>query len=346
MNKIYFLRAHKTKSGGAEVYLSRLVESLWAQSIECETIHSPIPRFLPSWLRVVLFNIYLCRTKKSRFYFSLERVSCPDIYRAGDGVHKVFLATENKSKTNPLHWVYLYLERQCFLNAKKIIANSEMVKKQILDNFAVNEEKIEVIHNGVNVISFDKSKAFSLLAKEFNIKIEDKILLYVGSGFKRKGVDAYLQILSRLKNQKFKAFIVGKERNLAYYTKLAEVLGLAEKVFFTGSRLDVNNFYSISDIFLLPTRYEPFSNVVLEAMSFKTVAITTRQNGASEALESKFIMDDSEDESIVDVIDELLDSEQMLEQIKGSHFKKVTHEFSLNLNVQRTLCLIKKVMES
>jgi UDP-glucose:(heptosyl)LPS alpha-1,3-glucosyltransferase len=344
MNKIYFLRAHKTASGGAEVYLTRLVGSLLSQNIECEMIYSNIPRFLPSWVRVILFNLRLCMTKNNRFYFSLERVSCPDIYRAGDGVHKVFLETENKSKTNPLHWVYLYLERKCFLNAKKVIANSEMVKKQILDTFPVDEAKIEVIYNGVTVAPFDKDKVFTLLAKEFNIKAEDKIILYVGSGFKRKGVDAYLHILSQLKSQKFKAFIVGKESNLSYYIKLADSLGLADRVFFTGVRLDVNNFYSISDIFLLPTRYEPFSNVVLEAMSFKTAVITTKQNGASEALDSRFIMSSSEDESVVGVIDELLGNEKMLAQVKDHNFKKVANEFSLQLNVQRTLCVIKEVM--
>ena len=70
---------------------------------------------------VIFFNIQVSIFKGKRFYFSLERITCPDIYRAGDGVHKTFLGVEKKSKLNFLHPAYIYLEKRCFQNAKKII---------------------------------------------------------------------------------------------------------------------------------------------------------------------------------------------------------------------------------
>lgn len=98
VKKLYFIRANKTKFGGAEVYLARLSEELKDQNIEHEIIHSSIAKILPSWLRVILFNLQVCLSKKNKFYFSLERISCPDVYRAGDGVHRVFLEIEKKVK--------------------------------------------------------------------------------------------------------------------------------------------------------------------------------------------------------------------------------------------------------
>ena len=99
--KIYFLRANNTRYGGAEVYLSRLSRALKKNNIEHEIVNSLFPHFFPSWLRVMLFNLQVSISKRNRFYFSLDRVTCPDIYRAGDGVHKTFMSIEQKSKLNP-----------------------------------------------------------------------------------------------------------------------------------------------------------------------------------------------------------------------------------------------------
>ena len=110
MKKIYLIRSKKNQFGGAENYLSRLSNNLDSKGIEYEVIYSKFPNFLPSWIKALAFNFQLKITKRSRFYFSLERISNPDIYRAGDGVHKAFLDSYNKSSLNPLHFVYIFLE--------------------------------------------------------------------------------------------------------------------------------------------------------------------------------------------------------------------------------------------
>lgn len=336
MKKIYFIRANTSKTGGAEVYLSRLVNALLEKGIKCEVLHSRAPKYLPSWLRVVLFNCSVCRKKGDRFYFSLERISCPDVYRAGDGVHKVFLRGAGKSKLNPLHKVYLYLERRCFANAKKIIANSKMIKSQIINEYEVEPEKIDVIYNGVNVSEINQDIAYKAMSGEFGICKKDKIILYVGSGFKRKGVEPFLYMLAELGDLDFKAFVVGKEKNIKHYIKIADKLGVLNKVIFTGPRLDVGYFYTVSDIFILPTSYEPFSNVILEAMSYKTVVFTTRQNGASEILKDEFIMDHPNDKSVLKNIIKLLSDDNELGKVKADNLK-LASKFSMEENVRQTL---------
>lgn len=118
MKGICLIREKSSKFGGAEVYLSRLAKALKVEGIKYQIVNSIFPSFLPSWLRIILFNFQVCLTKKNKLYFSLERIVCPDVYRAGDGVHKVFLNIENKSKLNPLHPIYLFLEKRCFNNAR------------------------------------------------------------------------------------------------------------------------------------------------------------------------------------------------------------------------------------
>ena len=125
--KIYLIRSSDTKFGGGENYLTRFSNALKRKNIEHQIINSSLPKFLPSWVRVIFFNIQMNFLKKDKFYFSLERITCPDLYRAGDGVHKVHLSIEKKSILNLLHPTYLYLEKRCFKNATCIISNSNMV---------------------------------------------------------------------------------------------------------------------------------------------------------------------------------------------------------------------------
>jgi len=337
---IYLIRERVSKFGGAEVYLSRLSKALDDNGIDHQIVNSIFPKFLPSWLRIILFNLQVCLTKKNKFYFSLERIVCSDVYRAGDGVHKVFLSIENKSKLNPLHPVYLFLERRCFNNAKRIIANSNMIKDEIINTYGVNSNKIDVIYNGVESKKIVYQDSFDRLSKEFDLDKSMSILLYVGSGFKRKGVEEFLEIVAKVQAKNIKAFIVGKEKNIEYYKQLSRDLKVDKKVIFTGPRGDVDDFYTISDIFLFPTRYEPFSNVVLEAMSFKNAVFTTRQNGAHEILENEYIMNNSQDFSVVKKIDQLLANANDLNDIKDNNKSKADH-FSIELNMKDTMNVIK-----
>jgi len=340
MKKIYLIRANKTKFGGAENYLSRLYSELQKNDIGIELKNSIFPKFLPSWIRAILFNLYICLLKGKKFYFSMERVTCPDIYRAGDGVHKVFMDIEKKTYLNPLNLVYLYIEKKMFKNAKKIIAISNMVKNNIVKTYSIPQEKIEVIYNGIKIKPFNYKKSWIKLSKEFNISPNETIFLYVGSGFKRKGVKEFIETLHRLKNKKFKAFVVGKEKKLKFYKKLSNKLNLSNKIIFTGPRRDVDDFYTISDIFLFPTHYEPFGNVILEAMNFYNVVITTSFCGGGEIIDKKFIIKDN---TISDKIDMLMQNRTKMEKIKEKNFKTVQN-FTIEKNAKKTMKVINEYL--
>jgi UDP-glucose:(heptosyl)LPS alpha-1,3-glucosyltransferase len=343
--KIYLIRSSKTKFGGAENYLTRLSKALEKNNIEHQVINSHFPKFLPSWIRLILFNFQLYFLKQDKFFYSLERITCPDLYRAGDGVHKIFLSIEAKSKLNLLHPTYLYLEQKCFNNAKSIIANSKMVKDEIISTYDINPKKIEIIYNGIEFKNIDYKKSFKKLSKEFRLIQGQPIILFVGSGFKRKGVEQFLRIIAMLKTKGIKAFIVGKENNMSYYQNLSKKLNIDNQIFFTGPRTDVNDFYTISDIFLLPTHYDPFSNVVLEAMYFENAVFTTRSNGASEILDSDFTMNSPYDNKVVSSIDNLFSNEITLNKVKIRN-KEISKQFPIEKNLKKTLEVINKIEKS
>lgn len=336
--EICLLRRNQTRFGGAENYLARLSNELDRVNVRHEVVYSSLPKFLPSWLHALLYSRRVCRTKGKRFYFSLERITCPDIYRAGDGVHRQFLQTKRKS-INLLNPVYLYLEKRCFNNARRIIVNSNMVRQEIIQHYDVDPGKISLVYSGINIDTpCIKNES---IRDEFGIEPNHKIVLFVGSGFERKGVREMLLLLSKI-DEDFTAIIVGKDKHLQKYKNLSSRLGTGDKVIFTGPRSDVDRFYQDSDIFLLPTRYEPFSNVVLEAMAFRNAVVTTRQNGAAEIIQEDLVMDNSEDDSVLPGISKMLGDSGYLEQIKEDNLATVKN-FTIERNARETLQIIREV---
>lgn len=340
--QIVFLRRDKTTYGGAENYLARLSAELRRQGIRHRVMTSRLPRFLPSVMRVLGYALAACLSKRQQFYFSLERLPCADIYRAGDGVHREFLRSKRHSRRRLLDALYLYLERRCFSNAMRIIANSRMVKQDIMRHYRVADDKIDVIYNGIELDIGEVGGAS--LRDEYALDPACRIILFVGSGFARKGVTEMLHLLARLERPFF-AIIVGKDRRQREYQQLCVELGLAGRVVFTGPRSDIERYYRDSDIFLLPTRYEPSSNAVLEAMRGGNAVITTRQNGAAELLPDELIMASSEDQEILPILARLLTDDVFLDQHK-QHNRKVVQQYSIQENTRQTLQVIQQVRDA
>jgi UDP-glucose:(heptosyl)LPS alpha-1,3-glucosyltransferase len=205
--------------------------------------------------------------KKSRYdiIHSFERTLYQDIYRAGDGCHKEWLAQRSKiespvkgvvNRINPLHITLLWMEKQIFKEnrCKAVMANSQRGKKEIVDLYRFPENKIQVIYSPVDAKRFfcdHRQKKKDFLLKKYGIQTGIPLLLFVGSGFKRKGLAATLKALSLLPSPAH-LIVVGKER-LSPYQRLAGEFGIDKFVSFTGPISDVAPYYQGADLFVFPT---------------------------------------------------------------------------------------------
>lgn len=315
--KIAVIRQKYSDFGGAERYTAALIESLLKAGHEVHVFanewkmkddglkdrsiifhHVPMLKGL-SVLQVMSFAVNVRRLLKRQQFdiiHSFERTLYQDIYRAGDGCHREWLKQRRKidppgksifHRINPLHIALLWIEKQIFKegNYKAIMANSLRGKKEIVDLYGVPENKIYVIYSAVDSKRFtvdNGQEKKQKLCRQFGINPDNPLLLFVGSGFQRKGLPVTLQALALLP---FPAhlIVVGKER-LSPYQRLAKKLGVDSSVTFTGPIPDVAPFYAGADLFIFPTIYEPFSNVCLEAMAAGLPVVTSRINGASEVL--------------------------------------------------------------
>jgi len=311
--KIAFIRNEYDPYGGAEKFTQTLMDSLAERGVE---VHLFARRWIasgntklhfhniggprtPSLLRHASF-VFFVRRAIRREEFDLiqsnERTLCQDVYRAGDGVHARWLELRASHQNflsrllvriNPFHHYLRWLERRLLEqpNLKAVIVNSNMVRQEITSRFQIPNERIHTIYNGVDIKRFRPENRLTIgnqLRSECGLVDEIPVVLFVGSGFERKGLGNLLRGMA-LAGGRAQLWVVGKG-NKRPYQRLAQKLGLMSQVTFWGPHQDAVRFYAAADIFAFPTVYDPFSTAVLEALATGLPVITTAQCGTAEII--------------------------------------------------------------
>ncbi len=243
---------------------------------------------------------------------SHERIAGLPLYRAGDGVHRVFLAQRLRALpwwrraivlANPHHAWTLHAERTMFRHPalRAVICNSRMVREEIIAHFGVEAARLHVIRNGIDLQRFHPPAAGERNAARASLGLAEAatVALFVGSGFERKGLAACLRALARLDaTSRLCLLVVGADRRARAWRRLARRLGVAQRVHWLGAQHEVLPCLHAADLFVLPTQYDPFPNAVLEALACGLPVITSSASGAAEFVE------DGRNGHVVDSLDD------------------------------------------
>jgi UDP-glucose:(heptosyl)LPS alpha-1,3-glucosyltransferase len=228
---------------------------------------------------------------------SLERVPGGDVWRSGEGLHRAWLALRRRRESwlktmtfavNPLHRAHLDLERDLMADPglKRIVANSELVARDLVRLYGVDSSRITVVPTGVDpdrIKVDDPATAAAEVRAELDLDGRP-VLLFVGSGFKRKGLAWALAALAAMDQPEAVLVVAGRD-SLEPFQRLALRLGVADRVRLLGHRTDVGRLLAAADAFVLPTLYDPQSGACLEALAAGLPVVTTPQNGASDFIE-------------------------------------------------------------
>jgi UDP-glucose:(heptosyl)LPS alpha-1,3-glucosyltransferase len=308
--RIAFVRRGYSRSGGAEAYLKRLAEGMVKAGLEIQLVTTnqwpedqwpfgSIRRLGATTVIGFADELELIRPHlRCDVLFSLERVWVCDVYRAGDGVHRAWLARRRKFEI-PLkqfvrggsrkHRELLQLEESLFAKqkAERVIAASHMVVKEVSDVYRYPEDRIDFVRNGVPIERFRFSPAFRQKSRAaLRLKEDEIALLFAGSGWERKGLLFAIEALALCKDQKLRLLVAGRGDARPYKaTRLR--FWREDPVKFIGEVADLVPVYAAADIFILPTIYDPFSNACLEAFASGLPVITTRANGFSEIIDDR-----------------------------------------------------------
>lgn len=222
--------------------------------------------------------------------------------RAGNGVHAAYLKRRGLYDSvfkklshpfNPLNRIILDIEKEAFeaTSLHQIFTNSHMVESEILSHYDVSKDKIHVIHNGVEWKEMEKSFTTWIEEKSrhANLLHLDPNLyqfLFIGNGYKRKGLIPLLTALALLPNRDFHLSVIGKEKNIDAFKHYAKKLKLSNNVTFFGTQKDITKFYQLADALVVPSFYDPFANVTVEALAMGLFVVSSKTNGGFEVLKS------------------------------------------------------------
>jgi UDP-glucose:(heptosyl)LPS alpha-1,3-glucosyltransferase len=234
-----------------------------------------------------------------------------DLFRASGGVHKRYLqrvAAERgvlqdvRQRLSPYHQLMLAIERRQYApdGRTMVLAVSELSRQEILDTYpAMPPVRVAVLHYGVDVERFHPARRASdgaAIRTELGLPAAQPMVLLVGTGFRRKGVDTLLEIWRREPPAGAALVVVGNDQYLANRMRAARML--PGPVLFTGPRRDVERFYAAADLFALPSLHEGCPVAILEALASGVPVVTSRATGAPELLPGplgELLVDDPRD---------------------------------------------------
>lgn len=231
----------------------------------------------------------------------LGRTWTQDVVRLGGGCQRTYLELAHRSTLTARdrllgggawkHALAVRIEERALQESQAhVLVNSHLVRRDIEARYALDPERVSVIHNGVDLERFHprlKASAGAAKRRELGLGEHDCVLLFLGTGYARKGLDLVLEAFPRVVAARPEArlLVAGFDSARARYEARAAELGLSDSVRFVGGTLAPEELYAAAEVYVLPTRYDPFANSTLEALASGLPVVTSTTNGGAELIE-------------------------------------------------------------
>ncbi|MBN1868883.1 glycosyltransferase [Candidatus Sumerlaeota bacterium] len=193
-----------------------------------------------------------------------------------------------------------------------VLAVSNTVRDDVVRNLAVRPEKVKVLYNGVDIARFSDRSLRDPMRRELGLEPEDVAIVYHHRLVRQKNPEILLKIarevLARRRGAKLVVVGDGDMRDEIEGHAIAE--GLSERMLFLGRRDDVPALLQASDIAILPSFKEGFSNALVEAMAAGLPVVATDVGGNAEAIEhgrSGWIVPPRDDPAFLNAVAHLID---------------------------------------
>ncbi|UCC58941.1 MAG: glycosyltransferase family 4 protein [Candidatus Bathyarchaeum sp.] len=246
-------------------------------------------------------------------------------------------------------------EKKLMKRSDALIAVSKYTVDELTELYGINEEKIHVIYNGVDINKFKPRTNRAELRREFGLEEETKIVLFVGRLYHRKGLEILLRsippVLQEFKDVKFAISGTGFKKKEESLRKLAKKLEIEDSVSFLGYVPDekLPYLYSASDIFVLPAIYENFPFAILEAQATGLPVISTKVGGIPEFLvdnENGFVIDPGDSTQLTQRVLALLQNPKLAKKMGDRGRKLIEEKLSWRLITGQVIDLYHKLLEA
>ena len=190
-------------------------------------------------------------------------------------------ASNWKEKLSSIRWHnFLPMQKRVAPKLKKIICVSKPSKEDVIEEFNVDPNKIEVILNGIDINSFTTSS--------FDKREENKIITTASADIPLKGLKYLIKSLPKILDSfpKTTLTVIGKSPNNSEVSKLIEDLNLSDVITFRSgiSEKEIVDLYHSSELAVIPSLYEGFGFGAGEAMACGVPLISTHSGGLEEVV--------------------------------------------------------------
>jgi glycosyltransferase involved in cell wall biosynthesis len=239
-------------------------------------------------------------------------------------------------------------ERESLLKSKRVVVFSKNMEESLEQYYGLKELEFHVIPPGVNVRKFTRPKDLGL-REELNLNEKDIVLLYVGRLSPEKNVEKVIREFEVIRRNGIKFLIVGYGSEKSRLEKIRDASQLNKGILFLGPRTDVERFYSIADIFISPSKHEPFGQVILEAMAAGLPCIAFKRVSPEYEVASEEIIEDGVTGFCVNAYNKdefrkklqfLIDNADIREKMGEAGRKACERKFTWDGHVRRLLELV------
>lgn len=205
------------------------------------------------------------------------------------------------------------------------------------------------IPNGIDLDALS-GKSISRAQASCSLGVEgDPIVLFVGRLHRQKGVDVLLEAWAGFVKQRPRArlLILGDGPEASDLRREADTLGIAPSVEFRGSRKDVGLHYAAAQIFVLPSRYEGFPNVMLEAMVAGCPVIASCVSGTEDAIENGrngLLVPPGESEPLLEALLQLSHDGDLADRLGREARKTVAARYDINRVAELTIAFYRRLL--
>ncbi|RWO56011.1 glycosyltransferase family 4 protein [Mesorhizobium sp.] len=310
---ILFVRQRYAPFGGGEIMLENIMAAFAARQRPVAVLSGDWPRHegiefiqcagrrFPRYLRATSFARAACSKiaeMPPALVQSNDRLPCCDVFRAGEGVHAAYLAERRRFETrlgraamalSPFHRQTLRLERATYASPrlKAVIAISKMVAEDVVRHYDYPAERVHHIPNGVDLDLFNpklRQQHRAVVRSRLGVNDDRPVVLFVGSGFARKGLLALMKSVAMLDGEP-ELWVIGHDSRADAFKQAGDRLGLGARLRMLGPQKDTLPWYGAADIAVLPSIYDPFGTVVIEAMASGLPAVVSTGCGARELVD-------------------------------------------------------------
>ena len=240
------------------------------------------------------------------------------------------------------------IEKQVFRRADRIIANSAAVKNYLIAA-GVSGDKISVVYNGLDLSKFKTEFDRREILRDFGLPDKKLVTIVANLRHAVKNQEMFLRAAQKVREKcENAAFVLaGEGERTAELKKLASELKIEHDVFFTGRAERVPELLAVSEICVLASRAEGFSNAILEYLAASRPVVATAVGGAAEVIfdgENGFLIESNDDRKMAEKILFLLENPETARKYGVRGREIVEARFSVEAQLENTIAVYNQVL--